>query len=136
MAGFHLPGDPYYPNQDNGGWIENDPEEEMQEDSDPDPEDNNLPFVAPINNPNPRPKFHGSTPLWAVNLNKWSNEQGQSRPYHGDRSFYNLSEGGSADRVLPILVRRIARIDEQRRTTIHRTEENDANTGVNTVRIR
>lgn len=34
------------------------------------------------------------------------------------------------------MVRRIARIDEQGRTTIHQTEENDADTGVNTVRIR
>ena len=31
MAGFHLPGDPYYPNQGNGGWIEEDPEEDPEE---------------------------------------------------------------------------------------------------------
>lgn len=31
MAGFHLPGDPYYPNQGNGGWIEEDPEEIEEE---------------------------------------------------------------------------------------------------------
>ena len=30
-------------------------------------------------------------------------------PFNGDRSFYDLSAGGSADRVLPILVRRVAR---------------------------
>lgn len=52
MAGFHLPGDPYYPNQDSGEGIENDPEEEMQEESDSDPENNNLPLAAPIQNPN------------------------------------------------------------------------------------
>ena len=136
MAGFHHPGDPYYPNQGNGERIENDPEEGMQEESDSDPENNNLPLTAPIQNPNPRPEFHGSTPLWATYLDRWSREQDQPLPFNGDRSFYNLSEGGSADRALPILVRRISRIGEQGRTTIHRTEENDANTGVNTVRIR
>lgn len=47
-----------------------------------------------------------------------------------------MSEGGSTDIVLPILVRQIARNGEQGRTTIQRTEENDANTGVNTVCIR
>ena len=72
MVSFHLPGDPYYPNQGNGGWIEDDQEEimekeeefkeGMQEDSDSDPEDNNLPLVAPIQNPNPRLGFQGSTP--------------------------------------------------------------------------
>ena len=31
MAGFHIPGDPYYPNQGNGGWIEEDPEEDPDE---------------------------------------------------------------------------------------------------------
>ena len=31
MAGFHLPGDPYFPNQGNGGWIEEEPEEDLEE---------------------------------------------------------------------------------------------------------
>ena len=26
MAGFHLPGDPYFPNQGNGGWLDAEPE--------------------------------------------------------------------------------------------------------------
>ena len=34
MAQFHMPGDPYFPNQGNGGWIEEDlgedPEEVME----------------------------------------------------------------------------------------------------------
>ena len=75
MVGFHLLGDPYYPNQDSGEGIQNDPEEEIQEESDSDPEDNNLLLAAPIQNPNPRPEFHASTPLWAANLNRWSREQ-------------------------------------------------------------
>ena len=65
MVGFHLPGDPYYPNQDSGGGIENDPEEEFKEEmhEDSNPETNNLPLVTPIQNPNPRSGFHGPKPL-------------------------------------------------------------------------
>ncbi|KAL7610638.1 hypothetical protein Lser_V15G13684 [Lactuca serriola] len=131
MAGFNLPGDPYFPNQGNGGWLDAEPEENhpipldddfvenFLEDSDSEPEVNNLPLVAPIPNPNPRPAFQGPTPLWAKNLGRWSQEQGQTILYNGDRSFYNLSEGGSADRVLPILVRKVARNDEQGRAAIN-----------------
>ena len=28
MDGFHLPGDSYFPDQGNGGWIDEEPEEE------------------------------------------------------------------------------------------------------------
>ena len=72
MVGSHLPGDPYFPNQGNGGWT------------DAKPEVNNLPMVAPIPNPNPRPGFQGPTPLWAANLKRWSPEQDQPLPYNGD----------------------------------------------------
>ena len=68
-------------------------------------------------------------------MNRWSQEQGQPLPYNGDRSFYNLIEGGSADRVLPILVRRIACNDEQGRVALNRIMEVDADAGVNTIRI-
>ena len=39
MAGFHLPGDPYFPNQGNAGWIEEEPEELIEEDPEEDPEE-------------------------------------------------------------------------------------------------
>ena len=43
MAGFHMPRDPYFPNQGNGSWIEEDPEEDpeeiMEEDPKKDPEE-------------------------------------------------------------------------------------------------
>ena len=68
-------------------------------------------------------------------LETLSQEQGQPIPYNGERSFYNLSEGGSADRVLPILVRWVARNTIQGRTALNRIAEFDANLGVNTVRI-
>ena len=39
MAGFHLPGDPYFPNQGNADWIEEEPEELIEEDPEEDPEE-------------------------------------------------------------------------------------------------
>ena len=86
MVGFHSPGDPYFPNQGNVGWLEAEPEEDhpiplednlaenFSEGSDSEPEANNLPQEAPIPNLNPRPTFQGPTPLWATNLNRWSDE--------------------------------------------------------------
>ena len=38
MAGFHHPGDPYFPNQGNNGWLEEEPEEDPEEESDGEPE--------------------------------------------------------------------------------------------------
>ncbi|KAL7582663.1 uncharacterized protein LOC111884510 [Lactuca sativa] len=32
MAGFHHPGDPYFPNRGNGRWIDEDPKEDQEED--------------------------------------------------------------------------------------------------------
>ncbi|KAL7593408.1 hypothetical protein Lser_V15G33885 [Lactuca serriola] len=142
MAGFHLPGDPYFPDQ--GQDVEpkenheiplkDDFAENFPEDSDSELEAYNLPPVA--QNPNPRPAFQDPMPLWVESLETRSQEQGQPMPYNGDRSFYNLSVGGSADRVLPILARRVARNEIQGRTTINQIMEIDANAGVNTVRIR
>ena len=147
MAGFPH-GDPYFPNEGNVGWIEEDPEDEhpiplddhlaegFSDGSDSEPEVNNLPLVGQAPNNNPRPAFPGPTPMWANNLNRWSDEQGQPLPYFGDRTFYNVSDGGSADRALPVIIRRIARNVEQGRAAIDRVMEIDANSGVNTVRIR
>ena len=146
MAGFHLPGDPYFPNQGNGGWLEEESDDDhpiplddhhaegFSDSSSSEPEVNNQPPEAP--NPNPRPAFQGPTPMWAISLHRWSEEQGQPLPYNGDRSFYNISEGGSADRVLPIMIRRIARNVEQGQAAIGRVVEVDANSNLNTVRIR
>ena len=147
MAGFHH-GDPYFPNEGNAGWIEEEPEDEhpiplddhlaegFSDGSDSEPEVNNLPLVGQAPNNDPRPAFPGPTPMWVNNLNRWSDEQGQPLPYFGDRTFYNVSEGGSADRALPVMVRRIARNIEQGRAAIDRVMDIDANSGVNTVRIR
>ena len=147
MAGFHH-GDPYFSNEGNAGWIDEEPEDEhpiplddhlaegFSDGSDSEPEVNNLPLVGQAPNNNPRPAFPGPTPMWANNLNRWSDEQGQPLPYFGDRSFYNVSEGGSAERALPVIICRIARNVEQGRAAIDRVIEFDAISGVNTVRIR
>ena len=117
LAGFHFPSDPYFPNQRDDGWLEPALEdnheiplddgfaEPFREETDSEPEVKNLPQVAPIPNPNPRPEFEGPTPMWVGSLDRWSHEQGQPHPYNGDRRFYNLNERGSADRALPIIVR-------------------------------
>ena len=69
MVGFHLLGNPYFPNEGNAGWIEDKPEDEhpiplddhhvegFYDGSDSEPEVNNLPPVAPVPNPNPCKAF-------------------------------------------------------------------------------
>ncbi|KAI3708647.1 hypothetical protein L2E82_37958 [Cichorium intybus] len=39
MAGFHLPGDPYFPEEGNGGWLNEEPEEEPEEVPEEEPEE-------------------------------------------------------------------------------------------------
>ena len=78
MAGAHLPGDPYFPGQENGEGLNAEPElpldddlaDDFPEDLDPEPEVENLLLVAPILNPNPRPAFQGLTPLWDEYLDR------------------------------------------------------------------
>nr|KAJ0226738.1 hypothetical protein LSAT_V11C100034260 [Lactuca sativa] len=108
--------------------------EDFSDGANPEPEVENLPPVAPIPNPNPRTTFHGPTPPWVECLETWSEEQDQPMSFNGDRSFYNISEGGSADRVLPFLVRRVARNEIQGRIALQRIAEVDANAGMHTIR--
>ena len=96
MVEFHLPNDPYFPGQENGGGINAEPEVEpelpldddlteyLPEDLDLEPEVENLPPLAPIPNPNPRPSFQGPTPSWVESLETWSQEQDQPTPFNGD----------------------------------------------------
>ena len=145
MAGFHH-GDPYFPNQGNAGWLEAEPEDDhpiplddhhaegFSDSSDSEAEVNNLPPVAPVTNPNPRQAFQGPTPAWVECIETWSEEQNQPMPFNEDRSFYNTREGGSADRVLPILVRRVSRNEIQGRTALQRIVEVDTNGGLHSLR--
>ena len=92
MMGFHLPGDPYFPNQENNWWLEANPEEnheipldndlveQLPEETDSEPEVENLPQVAPIPNPNPQLVLEVPTPMWVGRLDRWSRDQRQPRP--------------------------------------------------------
>ena len=118
--------------QENEGRIDAEPEaqpaiplnaelaENFLEDPEPEPEVENLPLEAQIPIQNPCQDFHGLTPLWVESLETWNQEPDQPIPYNGDRSFYNMSGGGSADRVLPIMVRKIARNEIEGRIAINR----------------
>ena len=145
MAGLHPHGNPYLPNEGNVGWFEEEPEndhpipvndhhdENLSDDANSEPEVENLPRAAPFPIPNPRPAFQGPTPEWVECLETWSQGQDQPMPFNGDRSFYDLSNGGSADRVLPILVRRVARNEIQGRKALHQITEVVANARMHTL---
>ena len=51
------------------------------------------------------------------------------------RGFYNVSEGGTADRALPVIVNRIARQFDQSRMSINRILEVNAAAQANTADI-
>ena len=120
MAGFHPHDNLFLPNAVIAGWFGEEPDndhpiplndhhaEDLSDDAISEPEIENLPQATPFPIPNPRPAFHGPTPEWVECLETWSQGQDQPMPFNGDRSFYDLSNGGSADRILPILVRRVA----------------------------
>ena len=113
MVGLHPHDNQYLPNEVIVGWFGEEPEndhhgEDLSDAGNSEPEVENLPQAAPFPNPNPRPTFHGPTPPWVECLETWSQGQDQPMPFNGDRSFYDLSNGGSADRILPILVRGVA----------------------------
>ena len=56
-------------------------------------------------------------------LETWSQGQDQPMPFIGNRNFYDVSNKGLADIVLPILVRREARNEIQGKTTLHQITE-------------
>ena len=71
-----------------------------------------------------------------MDLKQWSREQGQRPPYGMARSFYNLRNGGSADRALPVMVRRIANQGEQARANANQLLDIGATAAVTSVRLR
>ena len=97
--------------------------EDLSDDDNSELEKENLPPVTSNSNPNPRPALHGPTLPWVVCLETWSAEQDQPMSSKGDRSYYHLSEGSSADKVLTILIRRVDQNEIQGRTTLHYIKE-------------
>ena len=84
MAGFHHPNDPYFPNQGNGGWIEDDPEEdeepiELGDDSGTDSEPEVI-DPPPIQPPVHVRNFQGPTPVWGSHLHHWSQNKAYALP--------------------------------------------------------
>ena len=161
MAGFHLPGDPYYPNQGNGGWIEEEPEEDPEEieeeveeefevevgeefevdeeveeitsgtDSEPEVIDPPIPHPPEI-----RPYQPGPIPMWGSHLYYWSRQQGVRPPFGMCRDFYNVSGGSSADRALPVIVNAIATQNYETDRQAARVREVNAATQGNAADIR
>ncbi|KAL7589059.1 hypothetical protein Lser_V15G40392 [Lactuca serriola] len=142
MAGFHPHDDLFLPNAVIAGWAGEEPisdhpiplndhhAENPSDDAISEPGVENLPQTAPFPIPNPRPAFYGPTPEWVECLETWSQGQDQPMPFTGDRSFYDLSNGGSADRIMPILIRRVARNEIQDMTALQRIAKVDTNGGM------
>ena len=66
-------------------------------------------------------------------METWSQEQDQFMPFIGNRNFYDLSNEGLADIVLPILVRREAINEIQGRTALHQISEEVAYARMHTL---
>ena len=103
MAGLHPPGDPYFPNQGNNGWLEEseeEPEDDLeeeeieegpaepmaddgQEEPGDDSDDDSDAESMVINRPYPvrvsayRVRPSGPTPPWGINIWRWSRQQAQ-----------------------------------------------------------
>ncbi|KAI3510484.1 hypothetical protein L1887_17521 [Cichorium endivia] len=145
MAGFHLPGDPYFLDEGNNGWLdeepEEDPEEGQEEDEEMEEEDSEAESKVsdprfPIrehNAPPPPPSFQGQTPEWAEHIRLWSREQGLVPPYG---MSFEIRNGSSADRALPVVVGRIHRQEEQIRATSSQVMDVGATAEVTTARLR
>ncbi|KAL7595484.1 hypothetical protein Lser_V15G29681 [Lactuca serriola] len=147
MAGFHPHDNLFLPNAVIAGWFGEEPvndhpiplndhhAEDLSDNAISEPEVENLPQAAPFPIPNPRSAFHGPTPEWVECLETWNQGQDKPMPFNGDRSFYDLSNGGSADRSMPILIQRVARNEIQGRTALQRIAEVDTNGGMHMLRI-
>ena len=96
MDGLHPHDNQYLPNEVIASWFREEPEndhpiplndhhdEDLSDDSNFEPEVENLPLAAPFQIPNPRPTFHGLTPEWVECLETWSQGQDQPMPFNGD----------------------------------------------------
>ena len=134
--------DPYFPNRGNGGWVEEDPKEDEEpieleegEDSgtDLEPEVINPPVAQP---PAFRRNFQGPTPIWGSHIHHWSRQQGLRPPYGMCRDFYDIRDGGSSDRALPVMVGKMANQSYQSGVQANRIREVNVEVQVHTADIR
>ena len=152
LAGFHLPGDPYFPDNRNGGWLEEDPEEDPDELSeeeeeegtmedegkDEEKEEEDSEAKSEVDNP-PVAEQHiyvGPAPFWAEDIRQWSRDQDQRFPYGKDRDIYDLRVGGLTNRALPVMVRCTVRLGDEVRTHAKQLMEFGAALEVHTARFR
>ena len=75
MAGYHLPGDPYYPNHGNEGWVVEDPEEDTDEEPFEDSESSGTDTEPPVYNPPKaippppvRKRYQGLPSVWGEHI--------------------------------------------------------------------
>lgn len=160
MAGFHIPGDPYFPNQGNGGWLggepeedpkevfeeepEEDPNEEPEEDEEEESEDEeeseeepeifNPPYLARV--PANRFDHIGPIPRWATMIEGWRHRQRQRAHYGDQRVYYDLTHGGPADKALQVMTLKITNIRDQSRETTNQVRELRATMDANISRTR
>ena len=92
MVGFHLSGDPDFPNQGNCGWIEAEPEEDLEElfeeegpkeakeefedkeeEEEPEEEVFNPHYIARVSSN--RLGYNGHEHRWATVIERWSRPQ-------------------------------------------------------------
>ncbi|KAI3499632.1 hypothetical protein L1887_35436 [Cichorium endivia] len=128
MAGFYLPEDPYFPDEGNNGWLEEEPEEDPEEgqeedeemeegDSDAESEVSDPRFpVRDLHAPRPEPSFQGPVPPYGMN--------------------FDLRNGGSADRALHVMIGRINRQEERIRATSSQVMDVGATAEVTAARLR
>lgn len=135
MATYNLPGDPY--NQQDVGW-DVDSDKEPFEDSESSGTDTELQIYNPPQaGPHPvaRQDFQGPIPMWGEHLNHWSQQEGLRPPYGMARGYYELYRGDSANKALPVIVKRIARQTDQAQISINRIIEVNAIAQTNTADI-
>lgn len=147
MASFHHSGDPYFPNQGNNMWMEEEPEEEEPEeeeeqeeeiedgpaepmadfgeekpsdDSDGDSDAKYVVINPPllVRAPAHRMGPNGPIPPWGVDIWRLSRQQGQRPPYGMAREFYDLRDGGQDDQAIPFVVRRLRDIVNLAQNTV------------------
>nr|KAJ0209030.1 hypothetical protein LSAT_V11C400158950 [Lactuca sativa] len=115
MAGFHLPGEPYFPNQGNAEWIVQDPEEILEDELEEEVEEEVEEEEEEEEEDESDTEFEVIDPPYMT--------RGQRPPFWMQRGFYDLRHGGPVDRALPVMVRRISNIGDQSQTIAHRVME-------------
>ena len=126
MARFYLPGDPYFPNQGNGGWLGEEPKEE--------PKVINPPYIDRV--PANCFDYIRPVPCWATVIEGCSRQQRPRSPFGDQQGGYDLNHGGPTGRALPMKFRRIANIGDQNKEIVNQVQELRATTAATISQTR